>query len=176
MASTLFDANLYITFHITPLWIWISVIAAIVTVIVLLLRKMDLLSAVCWGFMCAYMILLLAMTLFCRRPDSVSHVKLAPFWTIRELFQGNMKYLSELIVNVLMFIPVGIALCALMKGSIKKSVIAALALSVMIELLQFAGKRGLCETDDVIHNVEGALIGMAVYSLVRHQNSSGEKL
>lgn len=32
-------------------------------------------------------------------------------------------------------------------------------ISVMIELLQLIFKRGLCETDDVIHNVVGCMIG-----------------
>ena len=36
-------------------------------------------------------------------------------------------------------------------------------ISVMIELLQLIFKRGLCEVDDVIHNVLGCMVGYGVY-------------
>ena len=38
-------------------------------------------------------------------------------------------------------------------------------LSVFIELLQLIFKKGFCETDDVIHNVLGCLIGYYIYRL-----------
>ena len=44
--------------------------------------------------------------------------------------------------------------------------LASLSLSIMIELLQFILKRGLCETDDVIHNVLGAAIGFGIYCII----------
>ena len=39
-------------------------------------------------------------------------------------------------------------------------------ISVMIELLQLIFKRGLCEVDDVIHNVLGTLIGYGIAKII----------
>ena len=35
-------------------------------------------------------------------------------------------------------------------------------LSTIVEISQFATKRGLCETDDVIHNTLGCLLGYLI--------------
>lgn len=45
--------------------------------------------------------------------------------------------------------------------------IVGCCLSIIIEGLQLITSRGLCETDDVIHNTLGAMIGYALFVLLR---------
>ena len=47
-----------------------------------------------------------------------------------------------------------------------KGLWVAARLSIVIELLQLITARGLCEFDDVIHNMVGAVIGMGLDSRV----------
>lgn len=45
----------------------------------------------------------------------------------------------------------------------------------MIEVLQLITRRGLCEFDDVIHNMIGAAIGIAVALLACKSKDSGTR-
>ena len=49
----------------------------------------------------------------------------------------------------------------------KGAMVVGLLISVVIEVLQFVFKRGLCEVDDVIHNVLGCMIGYGVASILK---------
>jgi len=48
-----------------------------------------------------------------------------------------------------------------------KGVFVAAGLSLGIEILQLVTSRGLCELDDVFHNVIGAVIGVGVVMIGR---------
>lgn len=68
-------------------------------------------------------------------------------------------------LNVLLFVPIGFLAGFGLQGlTFKNILLLGGILSVFIELLQFIFKKGFCETDDVIHNVLGCLIG---YGLLR---------
>lgn len=49
--------------------------------------------------------------------------------------------------------------------------IAGVAFSVFVEASQSYLRRGLCETDDVIHNTIGLVAGMILYTVVRKVGS-----
>ena len=80
---------------------------------------------------------------------------------------GENSYLMEKtalnILNVVMFIPIGMLLgCGFRNFTWRRALAVGAALSVAIELLQLLFRKGLCETDDVIHNVMGCMIGYGV--------------
>ena len=63
-----------------------------------------------------------------------------------------------------MFTPIGVLTGLIWKW---KGLLVVAAFSVGIELLQLISQRGLCEFDDVIHNMIGALIGLMLVLLFR---------
>lgn len=67
-----------------------------------------------------------------------------------------------MLLNVVLYIPIGLLLGGLTDKWWKALAVGCL-LSMSIELLQLVFRKGLCETDDVIHNTLGALVGMVVY-------------
>lgn len=70
------------------------------------------------------------------------------------------------VLNIFIFIPVGLLSgLGFREMTWKKVLLVGLIISISIELLQFIFKRGLCETDDLIHNVVGCVIGYAIYKL-----------
>ena len=75
-----------------------------------------------------------------------------------------MEMFGEIILYVLLFVPIGfLAGCGLERMTFKKVLFLGGGLSVVIELLQFVFKKGFCETDDVIHNVLGCIIGYGLW-------------
>ena len=71
------------------------------------------------------------------------------------------------VLNIIMFIPVGLLLgLGFREMTWKKALLAGLGLSFFIELSQFIFKRGLCEVDDLIHNVAGCAAGYGIYCLL----------
>jgi len=78
---------------------------------------------------------------------------------------------SELVVNatresffnILVFIPIGALLCNLFsKSKFVLTTICGLMLSVSIEIIQYILEKGVSDIDDVIFNVIGLLIGVAL--------------
>lgn len=125
-----------------------------------------LIGAVVWkawrwegGLLAGYCFLLLAETVFIRRPFTGQHFQPELFWSWKEWkIQKN-----QILTNILMFIPVGLLTGLIWKW---RGLLVAAGLSVGIEVLQLISQRGLCEFDDVIHNTAGAVIGISLYMAI----------
>ncbi len=99
-----------------------------------------------------YAFLILAETVFIRKPFAGEHLKLELFWSWRAWSVQK----EQILANVIMFLPVGMLVGWIWRW---KGLWVAAGLSIFIEILQLITARGLCEFDDVIHNVVGAAIG-----------------
>lgn len=116
--------------------------------------------------------LILAVTVLSRDFGTVRELSLTPFASWRDYFNGsNAEFLRTNIFNMLLFMPFGASLYAVgyPNLSVKKCLIitvtAAFVLSVGVELAQFLLQCGETETDDVIHNVLGAVFGVLLARL-----------
>ena len=107
------------------------------------------------GMLIGYAFLILSETFFIRKPFAVEHLKLELFWSWRAWSVQQ----NQILANIIMFLPVGVLTGCLWNG---KGILTATGLSVGIEILQLVTNRGLCEFDDVFHNVIGAVIGVGV--------------
>lgn len=116
--------------------------------------------------------LILAVTVLSRDFGSVRELSLTPFASWAEYFNGsNAEFLRTNIFNMLLFMPFGASLYAVgyPNLSVKKCLLiivtAAFVLSFGVELAQFLLQCGETETDDVIHNVLGAVLGVLLTRL-----------
>lgn len=103
---------------------------------------------------------LLYVTLFSRSAGSRREVDFLPFMG-EEISNGDFHYLIE---NILLFIPFSVLVSKTLyvygkKCNTKVILLAALLTSLSVEFLQYAFACGKSETDDVLANVTGALIG-----------------
>lgn len=121
------------------------------------------------GFLFAYSFFLLAETVLIRSPGTLRY-EMIPFWSWREVFRkwpmtatGKM-YLRQIILNIIIFIPIGVVLSP--KAGWKIILIAA-GISAAIEIMQLVTHRGLFEFDDIIHNTLGAAAGCGLTALIR---------
>lgn len=112
------------------------------------------------GLLIGYAVLLLAETVLIRKPFQGEHIKLELFWSWKV---WNVQQ-NQILTNVIMFVPVGVLTGHLWKW---KGMWVAAGLSIAIELLQLITARGLCEFDDVFHNMIGAVIGVGVVMIGR---------
>lgn len=105
-----------------------------------------------------YLLLLGSMVIF-RRTLGEREYHLEPFWSYHTRNSG-VVVLPEHIMNVVIFLPIGLLLAILYRrlGLLKITAIGLL-LSCMIEVLQFIFKRGVCEIDDVMNNTLGCFLG-----------------
>lgn len=89
------------------------------------------------------------------------------------LFSGSGDVdTTELMLNVLMFVPIGVLSCFIFKRcKVLLSTSVGLCLSICIELFQFLLRSGYVSITDVIHNTLGtflgALLGVIIISIIR---------
>ena len=77
---------------------------------------------------------------------------------------SNSFIYFEVRANILLFIPIGFLLPLVVK---KMPLLWGIGFSLLIEIIQFITRRGTCETDDVISNTIGLLIGYAIVTTLR---------
>lgn len=97
------------------------------------------------------------------RTQNETPLILPPLWSYREIAGGNKRILLECILNVFLFLPVGLFLPALWKTKGIQVVCIAFLGSAFIEVTQLFWKLGYCEADDLLHNTLGALLGFWIY-------------
>ena len=115
-------------------------------------KKKDYIFCILFG---AYIAAVLWITLFSRIGDRYRGF-LLPFHSYVEIWKGEWRPLLENIGNVVLFIPLGVALKWSGVKDVKK---AGLLASLLIETLQFTFALGTFECDDLIHNTLGAVFG-----------------
>lgn len=113
-----------------------------------------------------YAYITLQFAFFSRPPGSRSTISLVPGATWGTTIQSH----AYVIENILMTIPLGILLPSLWPGksslrSLAKCLSITLACSVALETAQFLTQRGHCQTDDVLANVAGAIIGWLLFCI-----------
>lgn len=114
-----------------------------------------------------YLIWLYCSTLLFRPYKEKIGYDYHPFWSYISIQNGKEDLLALNILNVVVFIPVGL-LMVLVFRKIKwwSVLIFGICISASIETLQLLFHRGFAETDDVIHNTLGCMIGYCLVVIV----------
>lgn len=77
---------------------------------------------------------------------------------------GAFRY-SEVVDNVLVFVPLGIYLCMLKRHwSFARKIIAIIAITVAFETIQYIFAIGRADITDVLGNTLGGVIGIGIYA------------
>ena len=116
------------------------------------------------GLLVGYAFLILAETVLIRKPFVGEHIKPELFWS----WKAWDKQSEQVIANIIMFVPVGVLAGHLWKWH---GLFVTAGLSADIEILQLLSIRGLCEFDDVLHNMIGAAIGVIIAILAKNNKN-----
>ena len=113
-----------------------------------------------------YFLSLESVSFFYNIGNSFRTVNLEPFAWVRDAVETGPVCVWQLILNFLLYIPLGIILAANLKnkGKIKLPLIIA-GISLFNETLQYIFSLGSTDIDDLIVNVCGGLWGIALYHL-----------
>ena len=102
-----------------------------------------------------YIFLLFCSTVIFRPTGETRQYDFHPFWSY-----DRPELLVENIMNVVVFIPIGLLLgCAFKQTTWWKALLIGCSISITIETLQFWFMKGFSEVDDVMHNTVGCVIG-----------------
>lgn len=122
-----------------------------------------------------YVVVILCSTVFFRQEAESQNYNFTPFWSYSAIQEGRTELLPENIMNVVVFIPVGLLMGFMVNGSwlkVKRAwlivLMTGLVISVSIEAMQYFFHKGFSETDDVMHNTLGCMIGYGVYAVARY--------
>ena len=122
-------------------------------------------------FVLIYLVIILYITLFCRSSGLLRSCKLEPFYSYIVWYRSGVVWNRQLLFNIALFVPFGYFLVnALQSWNIRRTgkltVGISFLFSVAIETIQYFSCLGMCDFDDVIHNVLGACLGVAIYNLL----------
>ena len=111
-----------------------------------------------------YIFMLFCSTVIFRPTGETRQYDFHPFWSY-----DRPELLVENIMNVIVFIPIGLLLGIVFKQMTWwKVLLIGCSISVTIEALQFWFMKGFSEVDDVMHNTVGGLAGFLIVSGFRH--------
>lgn len=117
-----------------------------------------------------FIMIVLASTVFTRMPRDGYTYNLTPLWSWWAAAFGNYELLKEIVLNIILFIPIGCLLPFVFHRQLLfyKALWMGAALSFIIECSQLIFLRGLFEWDDMIDNSIGAMIGCVISNQLRH--------
>lgn len=129
---------------------------------------------------CTYLAANMYFTIFSRVPGSGTVLELTPFKMYEKLWNSEarditnvnvgMRWLLEgtspmsvLVLNIFLYYPMGYLLAVLFpKFHSRKIILIGFCASMTTEIIQYIGKMGWCDINDIIYNTLGTAIGVAV--------------
>ena len=109
-------------------------------------------------------------TLLMRTPQQTRIYNLIP---LSSFFMPQDSSIAEFVFNMALFLPLGVLIPCLLKRKNKEktTMLIGFSSSMLIEIIQLIRKLGELETDDIIANTLGVLIGILIYKIIvkRHQ-------
>lgn len=142
----------------------ISLLVLCITIVLILLACKDVYlmrKFVLLAMLMEYVIMVFASTVIYRVSVDYYRFEFIPFYSYY-VDSKDEPMLLQVVLNVVLFIPIGLLLRGVIT-SWKILLMICFAISSSIEILQLVFRKGLCETDDVIHNTLGAIIGCLLY-------------
>lgn len=123
-------------------------------------------TVICGTFLSLAIAAIIVMTLYGRIPGTEYSFRLQLFGSYIESFrERDVETLLQIIMNVVMFIPMGFFLPGCFKRFEKNRYVFFVALisSGTIELIQGFARIGMFELDDILGNVLGAEVGYWIW-------------
>lgn len=157
--------------HTVPLWVYgIALFIIIIGSIIAFLKrgKREGMRISACLFLLLYIVVFLCSTVLFRAPKTKMHYPFNFLWHYQSIGQGQVLFFPEIIMNIVVFVPIGFAISvAFRKIRGWQVLLAGMGFSVGIELLQWLFKKGFADVDDVIHNTLGCMVGYLLYRVMK---------
>lgn len=157
-------------FEIDIIWILLSMITGVTTFKSIKARKtVRIEHSIFAGILAAYCTLVLSYTIFSREATGIAQYIMNPIWAYK-LMPFNKSYRMEVVLNYILFIPIGFLTPRLIKSRKKYflTIFHGFLFSAAIELTQLITTTGRFESEDILGNTIGTIIGAILYYIYRH--------
>lgn len=160
-----------------PGWTLILSLAVLsVSIVLLVLTKSDITTikkSLIVLVLVEYLFLMFCSTVGCRTSQTeLIEPILEPFWNYTHIFiNKDYDALYEILYNIVLYMPIGVLLSWLNKLKLSYILLTGFVISFIIECLQFILHRGFFETDDIIHNTIGTLLGYLIFFTIKKCNT-----
>ncbi len=128
-------------------------------------KRLSLQKWLVGGMFTGYIIMVLGVTFLSRGPGFENEMNLSLFYSYRDAWYGfSVRHWQFVILNIVMFVPLGILL-PLLHPRFKKAVWtigAAFLFTLFIESTQYVTKFGRFVVDDLFNNFIGGIIGYGI--------------
>lgn len=158
--SCFFDPNIpdyvfFLSFVITSL---------LIAILLIVMKGIDVKRMVMGILLAECIFIIFCSTVIYRETLPEPHSNFMPFWSYQAISEGDDMCLVEVLLNGILFIPVGFLVCGFRRmNRWWKVALLGCVISCTIEGLQLWLQKGLCELDDVLHNTLGAIVGYGSY-------------
>lgn len=174
--STLYDPGIPDYVFFTSFWIT----SALIAILLIIMKDLNVKRTVMGILLAECIFIIFCSTIVYRETLPEAHSNFMPFWSYQAILGGDDMCFVEVLLNVILFIPVGFLACGLRRiNKWWKVALGGIVISCTIESLQLWLQKGLSELDDVFHNTLGAIVGYGLYqwiasvlrrSMMKHKN------
>ena len=146
---------------------WVVPIVVLSFLLTLLVEYKAWKRKVLWTMLAVWVVALVYLMFIYRLPPKRGTMNLEFFHMFRSAvgYQGNVatnQSLRQIFFNILLFVPLGTILCALI-GKRWTSICIGIGVSILTEWLQYLTNLGMADVDDVISNTLGLIAGVLLY-------------
>ncbi len=131
-----------------------------------------------YGISIVYAVILLG-AVFLNRSGLYGNINLQLFSSYKEAYNTmQMSLFRNIVLNILLFVPLGFLL-PMYSDKLKKAykvVGIGLAVTTIIEIIQYITKLGIFEIDDILNNTLGTLIGYSVFMMYTKTKNKENKM
>lgn len=146
------------------------------------MNNRKILHFVTIGLFTAYLAVLVRIVLFKQAPlynlfsaagSSVRTISFIPFKSLYDMaISGTsiIRIIENILGNIAIFIPFGLLLPIIKKGRSKKVILYGMAVSMLLEIIQYVFALGSSDIDDLLFNTSGVMIGCFLYKTIRRKS------
>ena len=134
--------------------------------VLLIASRLSIVQRISLSLLIPYIFMILVATIIARSPVAERGVVLAPFVSFKAALTNDF-WDFEIKANILMFIPFGFLLSMVINRLNGIPLLVGFLFSVTSEVVQYFTHRGVFETDDIITNFMGILIGFIIFMPVK---------
>ena len=157
----------------------LGAVLAVLAMIVYIMKYFRNIRKTWLAMLVMYVLVVGYLTIFNRKGQQDTSI-IAGFPSIlKALETGTVAPLNHMLLNLVLFIPVGFLIPMLYPRRLNDLLLvvaAGAALSVSIESIQLLLRMGQCDVEDIVANTLGSLLGLVCYRMYRRFFQSDEDL
>lgn len=142
---------------------FISLLAFSIYIALNVLIDKEKISKYIDGFIIVYILFLIAITFFKAKLYYHSYT-INPIDSFMEIKRDKLSGIINIFGNLLMYVPIGVYIKEKLNPRNNIAILFFIIYIISVEIIQAVTKTGTCDTNDMIMNTLGFIIGLSIYN------------